>query len=106
MWLWIVTSGGEGVTCEYPGCEQKRHARGLCRGHYGRAVKAGEIITTPRPQGLLGGDYNDPIQAKSSTLSMFPRYPKRISDALYALAETPGLTLREYQERKKEIMNG
>lgn len=55
---------------------------------------------------LLGGSYYDRIHAKSSTLSVFPRYPKRISDALYALAKTPGLTLREYQERKKEIMNG
>lgn len=58
------------------------------------------------PKGLLGGPYSEPIQARSSTLMMFPSRPKRITDALYELAQTPGLTLREYEKRKGEIMNG
>lgn len=63
---------------------------------------------SPRSKGsrnLLGGDYYERIQSKSSPLSLFPHRPKRITDALYALAETPGLTLEEYEERKAEIMN-
>lgn len=40
----------------------------------------------------------------ASTLSLFPARPKRITDALHALAETPGLTEREYLRRKAEIL--
>lgn len=54
--------------------------------------------------GLFG-----PIQASStpyaSTLSLFVSRPKRITDALSVLAETPGLTLEVYAREKQRILN-
>lgn len=54
---------------------------------------------------LLGTRTNDPRTATGSTLTLFPSRPKRVTDALHALAETPGLTEREYLRRKHEILN-
>lgn len=51
--------------------------------------------------GLLG-PYGESA-SKSSALCLFPRRPKRVTDALHALAETPGLTPSEYERRKHEI---
>lgn len=54
---------------------------------------------------LLGGRCCDPRTATGSTLTLFPSRPKRLTDALHALAETPGLTWPEYERRKAEILN-
>ncbi|MCK9513767.1 MAG: hypothetical protein M0R28_21430 [Pigmentiphaga sp.] len=43
--------------------------------------------------------------SKSSALCLFPRRPKRVTDALHALAETPGLTLEVYAREKQRILN-
>lgn len=53
--------------------------------------------------GLLG-PYGESA-SKSSALCLFPSRPRRVTDALHALAETPGLTEREYLRRKHEILN-
>lgn len=53
--------------------------------------------------GLLG-PYGESA-SKSSALCLFPGRPKRVTDALHQLAETPGLTEREYLRRKHEILN-
>ena len=53
---------------------------------------------------LLGGRSSDPRTATGSTLTLFPSRPKRITDQLHALAETPNLTPSEYERRKAEIL--
>lgn len=56
------------------------------------------------PRSLLGGDYGEPIQAKTSTLAMWPHRPKRITDALYELAESQP-SPEEYERRKQMILS-
>lgn len=54
--------------------------------------------------GLLG-PYGESA-SKSSALCLFPGRPKRVTDALHALAETPGLTPDQYERRNAEILRG
>lgn len=39
-----------------------------------------------------------------STLTIWPHRPKAITDALDRLAETPGLTLEQYEAEKTRIL--
>lgn len=43
--------------------------------------------------------------ATGSAVIYWPARHTRVTDALHALAETPGLTEREYLRRKHEILN-
>ncbi|HET9026081.1 MAG TPA: hypothetical protein VFN07_00945 [Trueperaceae bacterium] len=52
--------------------------------------------------GLLG-PYGESA-SKSSALCLFPGRPKRVTDALHQLAETPGLTLEVYAREKQRIL--
>ena len=52
---------------------------------------------------LLGTRCYDPRTATGSTLMLFPSRPKRITDALHALAES-NPTPSEYERRKAQIL--
>lgn len=54
--------------------------------------------------GLLG-PYGESA-SKSSALCLFPSRPRAVTDALHALAETPGLTHAEYEREKARILAG
>ena len=62
---------------------------------YGRAALLG-VHEPRRPAQPTGG-------TTGSAVIYRPGRPKRVTDALHALAETPGLTLTEYLRRKHEI---
>ena len=44
--------------------------------------------------------------ALPTPIGMLPTRPSRIANRLHALAETPGLTEREYEQRKASILAG
>ncbi len=100
-------------TCTAPGCERPHYAKGHCKTHYmtewhaKQPPKPRKHRKPRRPQTLLGGYSGDRenVPRGGSTVLHWPARPKRITDALHALAETPGLTEREYLRRKHEILN-
>jgi len=77
-------------TCSVDGCGQPHHAKGLCSRHY-VARRASEP--------------NQRVLHLGAPFALLPARPRAVTDALHALAETPGLTEREYLRRKHEILN-
>lgn len=100
-------------TCSVDGCGQPHYAKGHCKPHYmtewraKQPPKPRKHRKPRRPQTLLGGysDDRENVPRGGSTVLHWPARPKRITDALHALAETPGLTWPEYERRKAEILN-
>jgi len=97
--------------CTTPDCDRKHYAKGLCKRHYMRDWRS-EQPPKPRkpkkprcPQTLLGGysDDRENVPRGGSTLTLFPARPKRITDALHALAESRP-TPSEYERRKAQIL--
>lgn len=78
-------------TCSVDGCGQPHHAKGLCSRHY-EARRASEL--------------NQRVLHLGVPFALLPARPRAVTDALHALAETPGLTEREYLRRKHEILRG
>lgn len=91
------------MTCTHPDCDRPAKARGLCGLHYERHRIAGTLSASSDTRSLFG-KYGG--AGTMSGLNHFPRYPKCVTDALHALAETPGLTHVEYERRKAEILRG
>lgn len=94
---------GRLVTCSIPGCDRPVKARGLCGLHYEHHRIDGTLSASSDTRSLFG-KYGG--AGTMSGLNHFPRYPKRVTDALHALAETPGLTPDQYERRKAEILRG
>lgn len=81
-------------------------ARGLCQVHYQRAKRAGTLERHPRKPARYGGLLgNADASWSGSAFVLFPSRPQRVVNALAALAETPGLTLAEYERRKTRILS-
>lgn len=77
------------------GVQRSRH------GIYDRARQEGlvEASTPPRVRVLA-----HKLAPRQPILR--PTRPKRVTDALHALAETPGLTTSEYERKKAQILEG
>ena len=105
------------TACATPGCDQPHYAKGRCKRHYMRDYMRdwrSEQPPKPRkprkprlPQTLLGGysDDRENVPRGGSTMLHFPSRPKRITDALHALAES-NPTPTEYERKKALILRG
>ena len=87
-------SAGEATrqVCSVRDCHRPHHARGLCHAHYMREWSQRRAGTGYTSTALPGP-------------TVLPRHPKRIRDALHALAES-NPTSAEYERRKAEILKG
>lgn len=59
-----------------------------------------------QPQGLLGVPCStrDSAGVGPTPFALSPHRPRHVTDALHALAETPGLTLEWYEREKRRIL--
>lgn len=81
------------VKCSIEGCDKPVRGRGWCSTHYSRFHRKG--VFKPKR-------HTDP-SINLSGLSMFPRYPKQLSDVLAKIAET-AKTEEEFVSRKQAVM--